>query len=51
MAACEQGDEQLLDDFLLADDDFGQFGLDCARGVDDCPDGCLSVAMGSGVVS
>ena len=28
MSAGEEGDEQLLDRFLLTDDDFGKFGFD-----------------------
>ncbi len=32
MAAGEQRDQDLLDDFLLADDDLGQFGFDLLRG-------------------
>ncbi len=35
VAAGEESDEQLLDDFLLADDDLGEFGLDAGATGDD----------------
>ena len=44
MAAAEQGDQQLLDDLVLADDDAAQLLLDLVEGVLEPADGVEVVA-------
>ena len=47
MAPAEQGDEQFLDDLVLADDDAGQLLLDVVKGIAQLADG-FEVAFGKG---
>ena len=47
MAAGEEGDEQLLDHLLLADDDFAQLAFDCTRPWRICSTVCWSCVDGS----